>query len=475
MVGARDQLNKMKEDVKILPGDLGQLANIMKTIASPAAQSGAKADDIRKLAGKGMLYGMGLQGLDEGMVARELALMLSGRVGAHNVLAMRLGLSGSQAGSFKDMTPEKRLETINKALDTQIGGSADAFGKSWMAVTTTLKSNLKYGLLAPVTAPLFDAIKSDVTKLNQLFDANHDKIAHVTYLVGNKLVSAWHSVVNVVERVEPVFERIAGWVMSLDAEKLKLIGVHFGEAALLAELAPSGIRFGTKMLGAGLTASMGGEAAGAAAAALPAMAAAAGALAVVATGTAGAIDILSDSTNQYHDAAVRHLAEIKTNMEVTARTIETAWGDIKTAAQPAADAIGDAFLHMARNASQDISFVIGRAGAFLGLFGKEKTIDDEALRVAHAVNEGRMSAEEAQYWSHSHDRKPTGEWTSAGSWESLAKAHTFNQTNHITSSITISGAQDPSRVARMTKEAILNLAKHPTKSPYVTDHTLSVR
>jgi hypothetical protein len=476
MVGARDQLNKMKEDVKILPGDLGQLANIMKTIASPAAQAGAKADDIRKLAGKGMLYGMGLQGLDEGMVARELALMLSGRVGAHNVIAMRLGLSGSQAGSFKDMTPEKRLETINKALDTQIGGSADAFGKSWMAVITTVKSNLKYNILAPLTQPLFEHIKADMTKINGYFDTHKDKIDDVVRVVGEKLAGAWDNVVEVVGRIEPIFARIFRWVEDLDADKLRSIGLKAMEISMIAQMAPSAIRAGASLAGKALASGGGGAIAGeagglaaalgAGTASLPVLAAATIALAGVAIASAGAVDVLSDTTSEYHDLAVTHVDSIRDSFVEMGKAADT----MLVAMKPSIDMIGEMFLGMLadlasdtadymRDTAREVKGITNTLGYIWNGFWDdvENTFKSTMM---HELHRSTFNANNPM-------GMPPG-------WES-ARPHTFNQTNHITSSITISGAQDPSRVARMTRESILNLAKHPTKSPYVTDHTLSVR
>ncbi|HEU4729973.1 MAG TPA: hypothetical protein VFT22_18880 [Kofleriaceae bacterium] len=186
---ASDTVAKMKQDVKSLPGDLGQLAGIFKSIATPGAQAGASVDQLRKMAGQTMIVG-GVMGLDTGTSAREMAMLLAGRAGSHNILGSRMGFVGDAAKELNAMAAPDRLVKISAEL-AKYQPAIDAYGRSFVGLFTTLKDNVKYSFLTPATSPLFEGVKTTLTEINHWFDANQLQVATFAQALGSKLAYAW--------------------------------------------------------------------------------------------------------------------------------------------------------------------------------------------------------------------------------------------------------------------------------------------
>jgi hypothetical protein len=307
---AGEQVAKMKQDVKTLPGDLGQLSNMMKMIATPAAQGGASMDQIRTMAGKTMLTAE-ILGVRQDMAAREMANLMAGRAGAHNILGGRLGLIGDEAKHFNALAPEARLARINAEM-AKYPGAADMFGQSFVANWTTLKDNIKYVLIAPVTAPLFEHVKITMAQINTYFDEHQEKISHIVDLVGNRLAGAWDATIGKLKEIWPIVASIGEHIARMDASKMLMGAEHAGEALLGVKLGGMAISAGAGLIpylaasgGSGVySGTMAGAAAGGGAgAAIGAVATGLGALAVAAVPVAGIIDTLTDNTNKFHTEA----------------------------------------------------------------------------------------------------------------------------------------------------------------------------
>lgn len=239
---AGQQLSKMKQDVKTLPGDLGQLAGIMTMIATPAGAAGAGADDIRKLAGRTMLTST-ILGVPMEVAQREMAGLLSGRAGSHNILGSRLGLIGDAAKKFNEASPEDRLKKINVELD-KYKSAADTFGGSFVAQWTTLKDNIKYGILSTTTAPLFEHVKRTLGEINDYFDKNKDRVDYLTFTVGHKLADAWDYVIDKIKSLEPYLARAADLVAHLQIGDIAKGAEKFGSVYSGLKLAGAGLGAG---------------------------------------------------------------------------------------------------------------------------------------------------------------------------------------------------------------------------------------
>ena len=106
---AADVMSQMRKDAAALPGEFRDLVGIFKTISIPGFQAGASVDEIRAVAAQAMAVSQ-VMGLPMEQASRELAMLLEGRAGAHNVLGMRLaGLAGQRAEAFNKLTAADRL------------------------------------------------------------------------------------------------------------------------------------------------------------------------------------------------------------------------------------------------------------------------------------------------------------------------------------------------------------------------------
>ncbi len=368
---AGEQLRKMKTDVKTLPGDLGQLSQIMTMIATPAAQAGASFDEIRKLAGKTMLTGT-ILGVPLEVAQREMAGLLSGRAGAHNIFGARLGLIGAEAERFNKLAPSERLSRLNAEIE-KYSGAADRFGQSFVANFTTLKDNLKYSVLAEATAPLFERVKQTMASINTWFDQNTDKVKQFADVVGKDLVKAWDAVTSRVQALLPTvshlvdrFERMGSgdFKALLGGAGLGVIGLKLlpsavaGAGGMVGDVAGMAAKFLPMLMGgggglAGLAGGAGGL--GAVTTALGALlnpvtlgvgAAALGTLALVFTSVVGAVDALSSETSEFHGKAVALWGSIQISAGEAFTSITHAAGNLWDAVRPLVDALGVELLNV---------------------------------------------------------------------------------------------------------------------------------
>lgn len=189
---AGEQLAKMRKDARDLPGELEDLKRIFVTAAIPGFGAGADADRIRKLSASTMAFAAVAQ-VPQAVAARELAMLLEGRAGAHNVLGQRLdALSGDKAKSFNAMGADKRLEYIEGRL-AAYSGSIDRFKNSYEGLSSAFVDNVKqFGLAA--TTPLFDRVKTTLAEINNWFDSNPALVASWADYIGSNAGAAFDSV-----------------------------------------------------------------------------------------------------------------------------------------------------------------------------------------------------------------------------------------------------------------------------------------
>jgi hypothetical protein len=472
---AAEQVRKMKTDVRTLPGDLGQLSNIMKMIATPAAQGHATMDQIRELAGKTMLVAT-ILGVNQEMAAREMANLFAGRAGAHNILGSRLGFIGDSAHKLHEASPEERVKLITNALD-KYKGAADRFSQSFIANWTTLKDNVKYSVIAEATAPLFERVKHSMAEINTYFDQHQDKINELTGAIGRRLAGAWDSVEDAVKRVVtvagPFLDRIIH-MQPLDiVKKLE----HGGELVLGTKIAGAGLSATgsilTTLMRSGMMAGGGGSglAAGIAGAA-PAIGVAAGVAAVGAAGLAGALDDLNDSTSIYHDDAVKYAEDIAKQA--------VALGD---KAKPAMGKFKEFIDYLGLGMMQDVDIAMKAANGIASAAGtvilwlnrtfetfdqmearikmrdwndpagpiKDQARDFELLKLAKMATNERLGPDDPKV------KQGAG---GGGGGTHIQKVE-----------IVVTGNDDPSRVARLTLEKFKEWQRNPRSSSGVAQYS----
>jgi hypothetical protein len=162
---AQTTIEKMRADAAKLPGEFTDLLNIFTTASIPAFRSGAGVQQFADLSARAMAAGaVASMPLDQ--VAREFAMLLEGRSGAHNVFGTRLlGLAGDAAEEFNKKTSPERFALISKELN-KYGDALEAFGGSFEGKWTTAIDNAK-NLLRLGTAPLFEKGKDALGSINE--------------------------------------------------------------------------------------------------------------------------------------------------------------------------------------------------------------------------------------------------------------------------------------------------------------------
>lgn len=204
---ATEQIAKMRKDARDLPGELEDLKKIFVTAAIPGFGAGADADRIRKLSASTMAFAAIAQ-VPQAVAARELAMLLEGRAGAHNVLGQRLdALSGDKAKSFNAMGADKRLEYIEGKLSGYTG-AIDRFKNSYEGLSSTFVDNVKqFGLAA--TAPLFDRVKTTLAEINNWFNDNEALVGSWADYIGSNAAAAFDAVKAKIQEWWPILKEFA--------------------------------------------------------------------------------------------------------------------------------------------------------------------------------------------------------------------------------------------------------------------------
>lgn len=511
MALAADTVGKMKQDVKSLPGDLGQLSSILKTIATPGAMAGASVDDLRKMAGQTMIVA-GVMGLDTHMAEREMGMLLSGRAGAHNVLGTRLGFSGDSAKQLNHMAPEKRLQRIQAEL-AKYQPAMDAYGRSFTGLSTTLKDNVLYSLLGPATSPLFESVKHSMAEVNAWFAKNDLSVTTFAEALGSKLSAAWEwgskevklwgplvidfvsvaydRVTGMWTAIEPYAEKFAGWMKdaladpngSLDKIKyvLELYGaVKAGGMAydLLGGAAGMrGIGGGLATAGGAVSGLVGGAGNQLAALGLgygsgPTVMAG---LAVAAQATGVALLALGAVAATAYEG-FQLFSEVSKDMDADAKAREIA-GERVVKSMTDIDYTNKEYQTQMQALIDGTGYVIQMNGAYTI---SANTLQSSLLLAAGAAEEfarGHKADQEKErvvdddYYSM---RLAAGMTSMVSAAQAAAKApkHPGGAGTHIAKvEIVVTSNQDPSRIARATVAEIAKLRRHPRSSADVTNYS----
>lgn len=204
---AAETVAKMRKDAAALPGEFHELLGIFQTIASSGFNSGASRSQLEDLAAQAMAASK-VVGLPSDMAGRELAQLLEGRAGSHNVLGMRLGIgSGDQAQAFNKLGAEERLARIREEL-AKFEPAFSVFESSFDGAGSSFMNNARE-LLRVVTEPVFGKLTGALVKVNKWIEDNESRIAGWTTLLGQKLSDAWDWGTKKIEEWRPAVEAFA--------------------------------------------------------------------------------------------------------------------------------------------------------------------------------------------------------------------------------------------------------------------------
>ncbi len=178
---------KMRQDAKELPGEFGDLMGIFQSGMAAAGNAGLDSIKFEKLSANAMAAAKAMS-VPMDQAGRELAQLLEGRAGAHNVFGTRLGI---HAEGFNKSSDEERVKKITEAL-TKFEPAIKVFGTTFDAISSTFVDNIKqFGMKA--TGPLFDRIKMTLGDINSWFDENQGQVAQWANQLGRWLGEAFDS------------------------------------------------------------------------------------------------------------------------------------------------------------------------------------------------------------------------------------------------------------------------------------------
>lgn len=529
---AGDQMVKMRKDAAALPGEFSDLANIMRTVMIPGSHAGLGADQLRELSAKTMAAGA-VAGLPMDMVAREMAQLMEGRAGAHNVLGMRLmGLSGDSAEKFNKSAAPKRAEMISEALD-KFAPSVEVFKESYEGLSSTFLDNVKQ-FIGVATGPLFGRVKDTLKDVNGWFDKNGMTWRAWAEVVGEHFTAAfdfarssiekwgptvfdfannaYSKIVEVWRQIEPVVERIGAKVAAFMSDpqawdKIERVAKLYAELKV-AQMAISPVgsvvtggmsvagsltqmgAFGGA--GAGAAAAGGGAGAAAGGSALAAGGVAAGAALV---GVVGAMHAVEDESSLFHGIVVENWSTLKQSWSVLTADMATAGMGLIGALTPLAEVLGVAVVGAANVAVLALEGLMGPLAALAKLMG---WVTPSGLR----PNDGPYSAsDKAEFDKGYGDTRTLAEKAAAreqmdiiaqglepkgGSLLDKINASVTQEkkqghgsgkhpggggTNIARVEIVVTSNSEPSRIARMVLSEIQNIQRHPKVSRDVPNYS----
>lgn len=475
---AGDQLQKMKQDVKTLPGDLGQLSDIMKMIATPAAQGGAGLDAIRKLAGRTMLTST-ILGVPQEVASREMANLISGLAGADNILGSRMGLIGDEAQKFNKSSAKDRLSRVNSEMD-KYQGAADRFSHSFIAQWTTLKDNIKYGMLAPSTSGLFERVKTGIGEANDYLDTHKEKVEEIASLINRRIVSAWDAGENALKKYGPILGKYADMIAHIQPAEMGQKLEHAGKQLLALKVGGMALSGGSSMFGGGMRmlGSLGGAGGAGAglssiAEAMPLVGAAAIPAAAMLGMVAGAVDILTNKSSIYHDEAVRLGDTISHNLTQAFEAVKPSIDHAESSLRSFGDYMGLGLLQDVEAGTNALTAF----GRFLSYITPKQGPGDLDWDIQDAFNKsvdrpGAISHPDPELLPHllRMDKNSFGPVVEAISKKGGGGG---GGGTHMKVEIKIDGSGDPNRVARLVGDHLEKLARH-ANNPKSSEHVPSM-
>lgn len=495
MQDAQAVMKDMRKDAADLPGEFKDLMGIFRMAATPGFQAGGSVKDIEKLSANAMAFAAS-RGIEMGQAGRELGMLLQGRAGAHNVFGTLLGITGDKVQKFNDhaqTSPNERLKMVEKELKKE-ESSREFFGSTFDAQSSTLVDNAKK-FLGAATSGVFDRVKGALETTNAWFDRNETKIIGFAEKVGDKLSyafefgrrkieewtpamlafveNAYSRVSGIWERVAPMIEK-AGEVLKKALTDPKTFDRIEGVLKMYALVKIGGIAApmaGSMMSSASGMFSAGGGAAGALGG-VAAAGAVGAALVVLGTTVYGVVDILTDSSNAYHDYATKQAQQIGEHTQHINDAIGP--GGLSGAFKSVADFMGAAGLTLVNNWMLTLDTLATATGFITGVFNDAGDKIAKILGVARLHNDhdpADASGRNDQVLDFN-----TISIKTLGGDGGLADAQKKKESKGVAGGggtsiqkveIVVSSNQDPSRIARSVIDEIQGLNRNPTSSRYV--------
>jgi hypothetical protein len=474
-------IEKMRADAAALPGTSLDLANIYRTIAAPSQRAGKDSQQIEALSAQLMAAGKAA-GLDSATIARESAGLIAGNAGGHNLLGARLGgLTGDRAKEWNQHSDLRRFNDLQTMMG-KYSGAIDGYQHSWSGLSSTLVENAQH-FLQLSTSGLFERVKDALEKGNDWYATHQKQVEAWADTIGRGLVAGFDRAVTLAEKLVALAEKYGKNISGADvATGLK----HATEAYAAFKVARTAASFMPSMatLSAGATLLGGGEAAGGAAALANPIGLAVGAavvtgLVAAGIGTAGAASVLSDPTSKFHKASVMMAENTATEMSKAAANFAAGVAVLQPAIDATANLIGSVWLSTVDLAAESLN------GLAIAFRSTASFFANPASYVGAMFGNGPKLSENDD---EREQRDPMSDWYKQGPMVDLGKKLTafadgkapkvsgHSTTNNFHSgaiSISLATNQDPSKIARLTKATLLQLAQSPghSRSPQSGGYT----
>jgi hypothetical protein len=255
MVASAAAMENMKKTAREFSLPVGDFVSTAKMIGASLISHGLDNSKLDKstMLTRGYMKSAGLLGIDPGLAQGELLDMVGGRAHMNSRLTQRLvnetsamrpyagsaATTGANSGGlakFNALTPEKRLETLTKAL-MQFGSNAkivEENAKSLSNQMQRLTDNITgmFSILRPIGDALLQPLKKLLSQVNLFLESSGEQIAKTMATVISDLVS----------NPEKLFK---------DIKQLMNLKKDFNSTAHLVEtvLTIQGITFALRMLG----------------------------------------------------------------------------------------------------------------------------------------------------------------------------------------------------------------------------------
>lgn len=443
-------LQMIRKDARELPGEFKDLVGIMQSISSAGFMSGMSTREVEKFSAQTMAMAA-VAKIPYEVAAREMAAMLEGNVRQQNILYRRLFAGVGTPKELNAMSSSKRRETIEGEMNKPAYQDAiKAYATTFTGLFTTLKDHLRLTLLMPLTAPVFESVKSALKEINDWFGSHGAEIEIWTTRIGNKLGRAFEYVVEKVDQLFPTMQTIGGYIESLfmdgkALDRLEKLAMALGTMRLgaLGISAIGSLVGGSEVAGGVGAAAAGAGGIGAAILAPEGLALAAEAfidLGVVLMAVWGAVDNLTDSTALFHEEAVRDWNDIIKNTEAATTALKDSWDRVKGPLREVADALGIVLLDSIVLLTAGVAKFAETARDFLKWMGYVPTVGSPEKDMASIHQFKTPSLTDL-------DRKS----------KDTMKAPVHNTTIHKVE-IVVNSNQDPSRIARLVQSELVQLA-----------------
>lgn len=500
---AGDTMIQMRKDARELPGEFKDLSTIMGAMTPAAGNAGIGLPGIEKMAAKVMVVQSMVEGLSSKTAGNEMGMLLSGDA-RHNMPMVRaLGITDTKA--FNKLDQKGRTAVLNEKLDARNSPAAlERIKGSWEVIKSTALDSVRQSTAA-IGGPLFVAVKDVVAKFNDLGkgengDRNRERWAMFAWKLGDDLKKVFdYGVVGVEHWAGPVstflgtmergFARIFGGAGGTIARMSARLDLLLNDPAAFSKLehivkelvgfrlATGALEKGAGIAGSAMTAApgisalMGGmegmEGLGLVAAGVT------GALAVFAISVKGAYDILTEGGNEWHSWAKQNVQAMRDAFSDTAGHLKSLGENLK----PVSDALGADLLFSITKVAAALSLLSGAIDLASKGLGDKLAGVNQLDKVKQRLEEkDPNNAAEARFddgLKADLDKARTDYATTnllgvranpfqdaTAEREKDIKPPVHNTTIHRVE-IKVNSNQDPSRIAKRTKDLLLDVARHP--------------